>query len=330
MTSAVEAATETARRFGIISPDPLVLQETNNTVVWLRPEPVVAKVAVRARSQVDLRLEHAVAAQLAALGAEIARPWPATSPVSHAGTGFVVTFWERLEGPDRTDVSAPELAASLRSLHAALDRTEVALPPFGTMLLRAREVLDDDAEMAALPPEDRTFVRGVYDQGLMALEGMSFDGRRLHGEPHNGNRIETSRGLRWIDFESCCFGPLEWDLAFQPPEVVRLFPEADEGLRALLQRLNGARVATWCWAGARHPEMRHHGAQHIALLRHGPTAVDPIGIPEDRLCRGTDESGRTPPETVPDVTVIEDIADLRNALKTRSHEVSALGGWHAM
>lgn len=268
-----------ARQFGIISPDPLLLQETNNTVVWLRPEPVVAKVAVRAHSRVDLRLEHAVAAELTALGAEIARPLPATSPVTHAGTGFVVTFWERLEGLQRTDVPAPELAASLRGLHAALDHTEVALPPFGAMLLKAREVLDDDAAMAALPLQDRTFVRDVYDQGLMALERVSFDGRRLHGEPHNGNRIETSRGLRWIDFESCCFGPLEWDLAFQPPEVVRLFPEADEGLHALLQRLNSARVATWCWAGAHHPEMRHYGARHIALLRHGPTPGDRAEIP---------------------------------------------------
>jgi hypothetical protein len=279
MTSAVKAATEVARHFGIISTDPLLLQETNNTVVWLRPEPVVAKVAVRAHSQVDLRLEYAVAAELAALDAAIARPMPATPPVTHAGTGFVVTFWERIEGPDRTDVPAPELAGSLRSLHTALNRTEVALPPFSAMLVKAREVLDNDAVMAALPLEDRTFLRDVYDRGLIALEGVRFDGRRLHGEPHNGNRIETSTGLRWIDFESCCCGPLEWDLAFQPPEVVRLFPEADGGLLALLRRLNSARVATWCWAGARHPEMRHHGAQHISLLRHGPAAGDHIEIP---------------------------------------------------
>lgn len=279
MTSAVGAATEVARQFGIISPDPLLLQETNNTVVWLRPEPVVAKVAVRAHSQVDLRLEYAVAAELAALHAEIARPMPATFPVTHAGTGFVVTFWERLEGSDRTDVPAPELAASLCGLHAALDQTEVALPPFSAMLVKAREVLDNDAVMAALPLEDRTFLRDVYDVALSALEDVRLDGRRLHGEPHNGNRIKTRAGLCWIDFESCCIGPLEWDLAFQPPEVVRCFPEADGGLLTLLQRLNSARVATWCWAGARHPEMRHHGAKHIALLRNGLAAGDRIAIP---------------------------------------------------
>ena len=50
----------------------------------------------------------------------------------------------------------------------------------------------------------------------------------------------TSKGIRWIDFESCCIGPLEWDLAFQPDEVVRLFPETDLDLLALLRRLNSA------------------------------------------------------------------------------------------
>ena len=93
MNSAVRAATEVAGQFRIMSTDPVLLQETNNTVVWLRPEPVVAKVAVRAHSQDEVRLEHAVAVELKELGAEIARPVPGTRPVQHAGTGFVVTLW---------------------------------------------------------------------------------------------------------------------------------------------------------------------------------------------------------------------------------------------
>lgn len=278
MTSALEVATEVAGELGIITTDPVVLQETNNKVVWLRPEPVVAKVAVRAHSQADLRLEFAVATELAASDAEIARPMPGTQPVVHPGTGFVVTFWERLDGADRVDVPAQELAGSLHRLHTALGRTGVSLPSFKVMLARAREVLDDDARMAALREEDRDFLRGAYDRGLLALEGVDLDGRRLHGEPHNGNRIQTSRGPRWIDFESCCFGPLEWDLAFQPPDVVRLFPEADPGLLALLRTLNSVRVATWCWGSAHHPEMRRHGAQHLALLRSGPGARDRLEI----------------------------------------------------
>jgi hypothetical protein len=134
------------------------------------------------------------------------------------------------------------------------------------MIAKANHMLEDDSFIADVDHADRELLRDSYERGLAALEGASLEKRRLHGEPHNGNRISTSKGIRWIDFESACIGPLEWDLAFQPNEVVQLFPEADLGLLALLQRLNSARVATWC-LGSRHPEMQEHGEQHLTLLR---------------------------------------------------------------
>jgi hypothetical protein len=266
MNSAVRAAIEMAGQFRIMSTDPVRLQETNNTVVWLRPEPVVAKVAVRAHSQDEVRLEYAVAVELNELGADIARPMPGTRPVQHAGTGFVVTLWERLEGPDRAPVPPEQLAGSLLRLHIALRQTKIGLPPFHAMIANANHMLEDDAFIAHVDHADRELLRDSYERGLAALEGASLEKRRLHGEPHSGNRISTSQGIRWIDFESACIGPLEWDLAFQPNEVVPLFPEADLGLLALLRRLNSARVATWCF-GSRHPEMQEHGELHLTLLR---------------------------------------------------------------
>jgi hypothetical protein len=266
MNSAVQAATEVAGQFRIVCSDPVLLQETNNTVVWLRPEPVVAKVAVRAHSQDELRLEYAVAHELEELGAETARPVPGTRPVQHVGSGFVVTLWERLEGPDRARVPPEDLAGSLLRLHAALGQTEVSLPPFQAMIAKANRMLEVDSFMADVDHADCELLRDSYERGLAALEAVALEKRRLHGEPHDGNRIATRQGIRWIDFESACIGPLEWDLAFQPDEVVQLFPEADLGLLALLRRLNSARVATWC-LGSRHPEMRIHGELHLALLR---------------------------------------------------------------
>jgi hypothetical protein len=276
MNSAVRAATEVAEHFGILSTEPLLLQETNNTVVSLRPEPVIAKVGVRVRSQDEIRLEYAVAFELAALGAEIARPIQGTQPTSHTDTGFIVTLWERLDGADRATVPPDELARSLRRLHFALDQTQVALPSFRGMLTKASEALEDDSIMAALRHVDRELLRASYEQGFVALEGASFDEFRLHGEPHGGNRIETAEGLRWVDFESSCTGPVEWDLAFQSDEVVDLFPEADLGLLALLRKLNGARVATWCLA-SRHQQMQEHGEMHLALLRQ--LSEDPWRLP---------------------------------------------------
>jgi hypothetical protein len=266
MISAVRAAIEVAGQFGISSADPVLLQETNNTVVWLRPEPVVAKVAVRAHSQDEVRLEYAVALELETLTAEVARPMPGTRPISHVGTGFVVTLWERIEGSDRAPVPPEELAGSLRRLHLALHQTGIDLPSFRAMVARASQVLNDDSLMAALRRADRELLCASYERGFADLESARFDEFRLHGEPHSGNRIATSKGLRWIDFESACIGPVEWDLAFQTDEVVALFPEADLGLLALLRRLNSARVATWCLV-SRHPEMQGHGQHHLGLLR---------------------------------------------------------------
>ena len=266
MISAVQAALDVAGRFGITSTDPVLLQETNNTVVWLRPEPVVAKVAVRADSQDEVRREYEVASELGPLGAEVARTFPGTWPISHSGTGFVVTLWERLKGSDRVPVAPEVLAGSLRRLHAALRRTKTELPSFRAMVVKARQAFEDDSFMMDLHHEDSELLQATYKRGFVALESAQFEECRLHGEPHDGNRIVTSEGIRWIDFESCCIGPIEWDLAFQPDEVVHLFPKTDLGLLALLRRLNSARVATWC-LGSRHPAMHEHGKVHLSLLR---------------------------------------------------------------
>ena len=263
----MRAACDVGAQFGIVSPDPLVVQETNNTVVWLRPEPVIAKVAVRAASKVDSRLEHAVASELAVLGAETARPLPATAPVTHARTGCLVTLWERLEGTDRMEVPSEDLARSLDKLHDALAETRIALPSFRVSMTRARTALDDATFTPALADGDRGFLRDVFDEGLAAVDDARFDERRLHGEPHAGNRIATERGLRWIDLESCCVGPVEWDLAFQSPDIDRLFPDADARLLRLLRRLTSARVATWYLGQDRYPDARRQGEIQLAILR---------------------------------------------------------------
>ena len=41
----------------------------------------------------------------------------------------------------------------------------------------------------------------------------------LHGEPHPGNVLRTKKGLRFIDLETCCRGPVEFDLSYVPEEV---------------------------------------------------------------------------------------------------------------
>ena len=68
---------------------------------------VVAKVATRADANLDLRLEHAVGTELAAVGAHVASPLPGAEPVEHPLTGFLVTLWERLERVDAEVADRP-------------------------------------------------------------------------------------------------------------------------------------------------------------------------------------------------------------------------------
>ena len=265
------AAVAVGESFGIHGDQAVLLQETNNTVVWLKPHPVVAKVATRRSNEPRLRSEHTLAAQLAALGAETVRPLRGTIPTKDDETGYVVTLWERLEATGRQEEVAPtEVETSFLRLHDALGDTTAALPSFRTWISEAQAALDDDSFMRPLLPDDRSFLRDVFQSGIAALDEMVFDERRLHGEPHEGNRVVTRNGLRWLDFESCCTGPLEWDLAFLPPSLDQRWPEIDANLLRVLRRLNSARVATWCWGQARFPEMRQHGELHLAILRNRP------------------------------------------------------------
>jgi hypothetical protein len=72
MTKGTRAAVEVARQTGLDSDDPVLIQETNNTVVWLRPHPVVAKVGTRSASAETLVREHAA---VSALSPKVHRLW---------------------------------------------------------------------------------------------------------------------------------------------------------------------------------------------------------------------------------------------------------------
>ncbi len=74
---AIKAATEISAAYDIKSDTPVLLKDSNNTVIHLAPFPVVAKVATSTlRKQNVSNLEHelSVAVHLAGLGAPIVPP----------------------------------------------------------------------------------------------------------------------------------------------------------------------------------------------------------------------------------------------------------------
>jgi hypothetical protein len=63
--SPIDAAVRVGSHQVFVTDSPILVQETNNTVVWLRPHAVIAKVGTRPHSNVALALEHRVATALA-------------------------------------------------------------------------------------------------------------------------------------------------------------------------------------------------------------------------------------------------------------------------
>ena len=266
----MEAAVEAALGAGVfVDAAPVLLPGVANTVLGFPEVGLVAKVAAGRDAMNRLSREHSVAAELTALGAPVAPPFDNVGPTVHGPSGLVVTLWHWVDHDAAAVASARACAQALEALHEALDATMTPLPSFLVELRQARASLDDDEFMADLPLSERVFLRGAYDANLAQLEGFEYGSHRLHGEPHEANRLVTPDGVVWVDLESSCTGPREWDLAFlAEPEALDSAASVDRALLSCLRRLNHARLATWRWGLLRdHPDLRHLAQVDLSYLK---------------------------------------------------------------
>ena len=113
----------------------------------------------------------------------------------------------------------------------------------------------------------RTMRRAIIDRG--APEQL------LHGEPHPGSLLRTRGGLLFVDLETCCRGPIEFDIAHAgvnasgpPTEVAALYPGADQSLVHDCWILMLAMVTVWrCEPGDDLPNGRAMATEWIRQLR---------------------------------------------------------------
>ena len=93
----------------------------------------------------------------------------------------------------------------------------------------------------------------------------------LHGEPHSDNVLNAHDGPRFIDFETCCRGPVEFDVAHVPDEVSAYYPALNGPLLQMCRRLVLAMVAAWRWdVRDEFPDGIRHGQEILTILREGP------------------------------------------------------------
>jgi hypothetical protein len=259
------AAVTLARRLGLVVERPVVLSDSNNVVAWLAPSPMVAKVGTGHHGR--LAHELAVAKHLTAIGAPIVSPSDAVPRDVHVCDGFGVTFWEYHPRREQ-EIDPRRLAQALAELHEGLASYGGDVPSYRVELDAVRGLLADGSRVRALNDSDRTLLVGRLDALLAALGQLRLGERVLHGSPHDANVIVVAGSPRFVDFETVCVGPREWDLAHLGTEVANSYPGGwDAETLQLCSGLVSVKTAAWCWARVDHPGMRWHAEHHLALAR---------------------------------------------------------------
>src|SRR5262245_9320222 len=121
---AINAAQVIAQKHGAQPGRPVILKDTNNTIVHLAPQPIVAKVSVEKPFRNDsssLEREIVVARLLAEAGAPVVRPTSTLPPGPHYLDGVELTFWDFCSHDPDAEISASDAGRSLRVVHDSLN-----------------------------------------------------------------------------------------------------------------------------------------------------------------------------------------------------------------
>ncbi|RFU82520.1 aminoglycoside phosphotransferase family protein [Streptomyces triticagri] len=257
-----------ASEVGLEVGDVVVLHDSNKLTVRLVPCDVVARVAPLGDQVAEF--EVGLARGLEEVGCPVVGRLDARGGrCVHERDGFVVTLWTYYEGAEAgREVSPDAYAGALRQLHGGLRQLDVAAPHFTERVEAAQRLVADrgrtpeldDAGRELLGDTLRTLRRYVEERG--AAEQL------LHGEPHPGNVLATADGPMFIDLETVCRGPVEFDLAHAPEEVGAYYPGVDAELLRVCRILVPAIVTVWRWDREdRFPDGRRLGEEWLEQVR---------------------------------------------------------------
>ncbi|MGI5426643.1 phosphotransferase enzyme family protein [Streptomyces sp. CA-179760] len=242
---AVAAAMSTASALGLRADDVIVLHDSNKLTLRLLPCDVLARVAHLADQIAEFEVE--LAQRLAEAGCPVAALEPRVEPRPYERDGFVITLWTYYEPVALGKVSPGDYAHALQRLHAGMRELDMPTPHFTDRVEQARRLVADRDRTPELADADRELL-GDTLRGLKRVIGERGGAEQLlHGEPHPGNLLTTGNGLLFIDLETCCRGPVEFDLAHAPEEVGEHYPGVDQDLLRQCRILVLAVITAWRW-----------------------------------------------------------------------------------
>jgi hypothetical protein len=263
------AAMATAAALDLTVDDAIVLHNSNNLALRLLPCDVLARVAPVAHQVAQFEVD--LAQRLANTGSPVAALDPRVEPRVYERDGFVVTLWTYYEPVTAREFSPADYADALERLHAGMRKVDVTTPHFTDRVAEAQRLVAIRDHTPALADPDRELLSTTLRGLRRAIGDRGAAEQLLHGEPHPGNVLSTKNGLVFIDLETCCRGPVEFDLTHVPEEVSERYPDADQELLRECRVLVLAMVAAWRWdPGDQFPNGQRAARELLSALREGP------------------------------------------------------------
>ena len=266
---AVAAAMATASALGLAVDEAVVLQNSNKLSARLLPCDVLARVAPLAHLTAQFEVE--LAQRLAETASPVAALEPRVAPRVYEHDGFAITLWTYYASETAPDIAPTDYARALERLHAGMRKLDVTAPHFTDRVAEAQQLVASRDLTPALSDADRALLGSTLSRLTRVITQGGAVEQLLHGEPHPGNLLGAKSGPVFIDLETCCRGPIEFDLAHVPDDVAEHYQGVDQGLLGECRGLVLAMVAAWRWdVGDAFPDGPRVGHELVGTVRKGP------------------------------------------------------------
>ena len=265
---AVAAATAIASGLDLAVEDANVLHDSNRIAVRLLPCDVLARVAHVGGRAAPFEVE--LAQRLAETDSPIAALEPRVEPLVYETDGFEVTLWT-YEAEALQTISPGDYAQALERLHEGMRSLDLEVQHYTDRVAEALDTVERRDRSPALEDADRDLLSSTLRHQARALDERAAVEQLLHGEPHPGNLLSTRSGPLFVDLETCCRGPVEFDLAHVPEDVSERYPGVDQDVLSDCRGLVLAMVAAWRWDREdRLPNGQRAAHDLLDALREGP------------------------------------------------------------
>jgi len=263
---AVAAATSIVARLGLTVDDAIVLHNSNKLALRVLPCDVLARVAHVGQEVAQFEVD--LAQRLAETDSPVAALEPRVEQRVYERDGFAVTLWTYYQPVAPHEVSPADYAGALERMHLGMRKLDVTAPHFTDRVAEAQQLVASRDHTPALADDDRELLNSTLRSLKKAIGDRAAAEQLLHGEPHPGNVLSTKTGPLFIDLETCCRGPIEFDLAHVPEEVSARYPDVDHELLRECRILMLAMVAAWrSDRDDQFPNGRRMGTELLSQLR---------------------------------------------------------------